>query len=89
MFIFTKKFRKLCIQYPLFLYILVENFTEYILVKNLGQTIETIYRIIKNKKIGSFYLEPPNNINKHSYKSQDKSEHAFIQMKNAFKILVQ
>ncbi len=29
------------------------------------------------------------NINKHSYKSQDKSEHAFIQAKNACKILVQ
>jgi hypothetical protein len=57
MFIFTKKFRKLCIQYPLFLYILVENFTEYILVKNLGQTIETISRIIK--KYGAFYFDHP------------------------------
>jgi hypothetical protein len=29
------------------------------------------------------------NINKHSYKSQDKSEHGFLQTKSAFKILVQ
>jgi hypothetical protein len=29
------------------------------------------------------------NINRHSYKSQDKSEHAFAQKKSAFKILVQ
>jgi hypothetical protein len=37
------------IRYQMSLYILVENFTAHLLVQNLGQMVETIWRKIKNK----------------------------------------
>jgi hypothetical protein len=46
------------IRYQMSLYILVENFTAHLLVQNLGQRIETIWRKIKNK-IWLIFSGPP------------------------------
>jgi hypothetical protein len=73
MFVFTKNFRKLgmlelcsiicgifhtSIRYQMFLYILIENFTVHLVVESLGQTIETVWKKIKNK-IWPIFSGPP------------------------------